>query len=128
MTKLIIILIFPFIANFATTECKSVKEGTFKLKSEDGSLHTIVRNKNKQTENVGKTGLVSEFDIKWISDCTYLLYNRKVLKGVDNMPAGLKIDTLYNEIIEVDGDKHKIVSSMKGYDIKIESILLKISE
>ena len=69
---------------------------------------------------------VSEFDIKWTSDCSYILFNRRVVKGKDNMPADFKIDTLYNEIVEITGDKHKIVSSIKGYDMKIEAILVKL--
>src|SRR5690606_24183765 len=87
---------------------------------------TIIRTKDKQTENVGKTGLVSEYDIKWTSDCSYILYNRRVVKGKDNMPTDFKINTLYNEIVEINGDKHKIVSSIKSYDLKIEAILVKL--
>lgn len=126
MTKIFILLLFPFLCQAGNIDCKDIREGLFKLESEDGSLHTIVRTKDKQTENVGKTGLVSEFDIKWISDCSYILYNRRVVKGKDNMQTGFKIDTLYNEIVEINGDKHKIVSSIKGYDMKIESMLVKL--
>lgn len=126
VTKIFILLLFPFLCQAGNIDCKDIREGLFKLESEDGSLHTIVRTKDKQTENVGKTGLVSEFDIKWTSDCSYILYNRRVIKGKDNMPTDFKIDTLYNEIVEINGDKHKIVSSIKGYDLKIEAILEKL--
>ena len=126
MTKIFILLLFPFLCQAGNIDCKDIREGLFKLESEDGSLHTIVRTKAKQTENVGKTGLVSEYDIKWTSNCSYILFNRRVVIGKDNMPADFKIDTLYNEIVEITGDKHKIVSSIKGYDMKIEAILVKL--
>jgi len=126
MTKIFILLFFPFLCQAGNIDCKDIREGLFKLESLDGSLYTIVRTKDKQTENVGKTGLVSEFDIKWTSNCSYILFNRRVLKGTDNMPPDFKIDTLYNEIVEVNGDKHKIVSSIKGYDMKIEAVLVKL--
>lgn len=120
------LLLFPFLCQANDIDCKNIREGLFTLESEDGSLHTIVRTKDKQTENVGKTGLVSEYDIKWTSECSYILFNRKVVKGTDNMPTDFKIDTFYNEIVEVNGDYHKIVSSIKGYDMKIEVVLVKL--
>jgi hypothetical protein len=126
VTKIFILFLFPFLGQASDIDCKDTKEGLFKLESDDGSFHTIIRTKDKQIENVGKTGLVTEFDIKWTSACTYILFNRRVVRGTDNIPAEFKIDTLYNEVIEVKGDKQKIVSSMKGYDLKIESVLVKM--
>ncbi len=126
MTKLFTGLLFPFFCQAGDINCTDLKEGLFKLKSIDGSIHTIVRTKDKQIENVASTGLISEFDIKWTSDCTYLLFNRKVIKGRDDMPADFKIDTLYNEIIEVSGDSHKTLSFITGYQEKVETILLKL--
>jgi len=126
ITKIFTLLLFPVLCQAGNFDCKEIKEGLFKLESEDGSLHTVVRTKDKQTENVGKTGLVSEFDIRWTSACSYILFNRRVVKGTDNMPVDFKIDTLYNEIVEVNGNKHRIVSSIKGYDIKIEAVLVKL--
>lgn len=126
MKTLAILLLFPFLCQAIEINCDSLKVGLFKLNSEDNSLHTITRTKEKQTENISKTGLISEFDIKWTSNCTYLLYNRRVISGKDNIPEGFKIDTLYNEIIEITGDSHKTISYMKGYDFKVEATLVKI--
>lgn len=125
MPNLIILLLFPFLCQANDISCKNLREGTFKLESLDGSIHTITRTSNKQTENVGKTGLISEFDIKWISDCSYILFNRKVIKGINEWPEELNSDTLYNEIIEIIGDNHKVVSMMKRFDMKVESTLIK---
>lgn len=94
------------------------------MQSVDGSPHTIVRTKTKQRENVN--GSVTELDIKWTGDCTYLLYNWKVVEGADDKSTdGLTLDTLYNEIVEVVGNKHRVVSTMRGYDMKVEATLVK---
>ena len=126
MSEIFLLLLFPFFYQAGDMNCDALKEGLFKLESVDGSLHTIIRTKDKQTENVGKTGLVTEFDIKWTSDCTYLLFNPRIIEGKDDIPDDFKIDTLYNEIIEVSGDRHKVISSIKGYDQKIEATLVKV--
>jgi hypothetical protein len=128
MKKVIILLFLPFLCQCQSTniDCKDIKEGLFKIESVDGSLHTILRTKNKQTENVGKTGLVSQFDLKWTSDCSYILSNRKVVKGIDNLHPDFKIDTIYNEIIEVNRNSHRVITSLKGSDFSAESVLVKL--
>jgi hypothetical protein len=126
MTLLFTILLFPFFCQGDAINCDGLKEGLFKLESVDGSFHTIVRTKDKQVENVSKTGLIAEFDIKWTSNCTYLLLNQRVLMGQDNIAEDFKIDTFYNEIIAVNGNRHKVISSMKGYDQKATATLIKI--
>lgn len=128
MTKYILFLLLPFLFQTGSTDCKGIKEGRFNLESNDGSIHTIVRTKDTQTEKVGKTGVISEFDIKWTSDCSYLLFNRRVIEGEDSMIDVFEIDTLYNEVVEVNGKFHKVVSSTKRYDLQLESVLIKIDE
>lgn len=107
-------------------DCNSVKIGTFKLESIDESTHVITRTEDKQTENVTKKGLISEFSLKWTSDCTYILFDRKVIKGVDEWPAEINADTLFNEIIEVSEGRHKVISFMKRFDSKLEATLITI--
>jgi hypothetical protein len=128
MTNLFILLLLPFLCQADDIACKNVKEGIFKLESLDGGIHTITRTKNKQIENVGKTGLISEFDLKWITECSYILYNRRVIKGTDEWPAEINADTLFNEIVEISGDKHKVVSIMKKFDMKVEATLIKLEQ
>lgn len=77
-------------------------------------------------ENVPTTGEVSEYDIKWTSDCSYMLYNRKIIKGVHDMSFVSAIDTLYNEIVNINSDRHKVVSIIKRSGMKVEAILTKI--
>ena len=107
--------------------CKDIREGTFKLV--DKSTYTIVRSAKMQMENDTRTGLVSTMDIKWLTDCTYILFNRRVIKGVDDMPPGM-IDTLYNEIKSISGNSHVAVSTVKKLGtfearlVKVEDSLL----
>ncbi len=120
-----IVLSLTFLSFNLKNECKDFKKGTFELNSEDGSSHTITRKGNKQIENISRTGTISEFDIEWLDDCSYILFNRKVTKGTDLYPES-NSDTLYNEVIEINGDFFKVKSRMKGYDFEAESILKKI--
>lgn len=124
--KYLILVLFscPFIID--KPDCNSVKNGTFKLESINGSDHIITRTENKQTENIVNKGLISEFSLKWTSDCTYILYNRKVIKGVDEWSAEINADTLFNEIIEVSEGRHKVRSYMKRFDSKLEATLITI--
>lgn len=126
--SLLIILFASFFNTSDNLDCKDIKTGVFQLNSVDGSIHTITRTKTYQTENVGKTGLISKFDLKWVSDCAYILYNRKVIKGADKSKWQFENDTLYNEIVEVKGNQHKVISSIKKYDIEISAVLVKIKK
>ena len=126
MIKIFTLLVFPFLCQASSIDRRDIREGFLKLENEDRSLHAIFRTKDKQHQNVGQTGLINEFEIKSTSDLSYTLYNQRILKGKDNMPANFKINTLYNEIVKVNGDKHKIVSSIKVYDMKVETVLTKL--
>lgn len=118
---LLLIFLTPSIIFADKNDCGKLKEGTFKLI--DNSVYTIVRTKDKQTENDARTGSVTEFDIKWLSECTYILFNRKVIKGADE---DTEIDTLYNEIIEINGAHHKVRSTVKKLNMTLDAILTKI--
>ena len=93
-------------------------------------FYTIIRTKNKET-SYSKYGTVKH-NLKWTSDSTYILYNRKILKAVDDF-GDLKIaneedmDTIYIQIIEIDSEKHKILSKFKDSEFVTEYILTKIS-
>ncbi len=120
-----IIISLIFISFTLKKECKDFQEGTFELDSADGSSHIITRKDNKQIENSSKTGTISEFEIKWLDDCSYILFNRKITKGTDLYPES-NSDTLINEVIEINGDFYKVKSTMKGYDFESESIQRRI--
>jgi|GEM_PF-2641028 len=123
--KILLLLCLPLVCR-AGTDCSDLKEGTFRLVSEDGSVHTIVRTSDKQTESVSPNGVITEFNIRWTADCSYVLFNRKVLAGEDPLPANIRLDTLYNEITGKEGNLHHVTASMKGYHLKIAVTLEKV--
>jgi hypothetical protein len=123
MKFLILILLSCFYHSKPLT-CKDFKEGTFELPSIDNSVHKIIRTANKQIEIVEKEGQHSEFDIKWLDECTYILYNRRVTKGTDEMPQFNK-DTLYNKISNIDG-KTCTVTSWFSWAEKLDSKMTKV--
>jgi len=112
---------FPIISAADNIICKDTQQGIFKFHGLYGSLNTIVRTNEKQTETLGKTGTVFEYDIQWTSDCTYLLFNRNTIKSNDSIPAVMYSDTIYNEVVEANDYWHKVVSSVNGNDPKIET-------
>ncbi len=104
--------------------CKPFVKGTFVFNSVDGSQHKIIRKKTKQIEVLDSKNFQSEFDLKWINECTYIIFNRKVTKGVDEYPQ-FNNDTLYNQVIPVSKTKCKVSSWMKGTQ-KVETELTKV--
>lgn len=129
MGKILICLLIPFTGRTQDNQinCKELREGIFKLHAEDGTQYTIVRTKDKQRENNPKTASITELNIKWTSDCKYLLYNPiAIAKGTE--PVDFGIDTLYNEITGMSKGMYNVVSTVKGYDFRIEQLVEKIDE
>jgi hypothetical protein len=111
MMKLFFLLfLIPVVTFPGGIDCKQMQQGIFKLHGLYGSLNTVVRTQEKQTEIWGQSGLVLEYDICWTSDCTYWLSNRKVLKGKDSLIKGNPSDTLYCEISPENEYWHKVTS------------------
>lgn len=110
--KSIILLLLPTACIAQTIECKEFKEGLYKAHGLYGSLNTIIRTNEKHTETWGKSGIVIEYDIRWTSECTYILFNREILKGIDSTYSITKEDTIYNEVIEKTKFWYKITSTL----------------
>lgn len=127
MTKILLIIASICSLAIATIDCRDLKEGTFKLESPEGN-YTIIRSKNKQVEQVDRTGLRSEFKLRWTSDCSYILFDRKVLQGVDNIISDEEAkDTLFCKIVNVSGKKHTVSCYIKGYE-PLEATLERVKE
>ncbi len=110
----------PIICSADNINCLDMRQGLFKMHGLYGSLNTIIRTNQKQTETLGKTGTVFEYDIEWTSDCTYLLCNRKTVKGNDSMMTLKNTDTIYGEIVEVNKYWHKVISSVNNGNNRTE--------
>jgi hypothetical protein len=125
MTKFIIMALACLA--FTTTpapDCNTLHTGTFRINSDMGD-YLVTRTKTKQVEDVLSTGMRAEFKIKWLNKCTYVLYNRTIVKGEDDMPTGYQFDTLYCNITEIRGATHKVYSHFKD-DPGMTSTLKKI--
>jgi hypothetical protein len=67
-------------------DCSSIREGKFKtliIHGNDTMEFLIYRDKYKQYEEDTKGNLKVAFRIKWLTDCSYELSERKMLKGED---------------------------------------------
>ena len=60
----------------------------------------ITRTGNKQIENLNNGKRISEFEVKWKSECEYLLFNRRVIKGIDPWPE-INGDTLRIKVVTI---------------------------
>jgi hypothetical protein len=81
------------------------------MHSRDGSLHTIIRHDNIQTETSGRTANIIQSNIQWTSDCSFILYDRCLLRGSDSLNFDFVYDTLYNVITEVNDYWETITST-----------------
>ena len=127
--KIILILLSIAVCSFQPAskkpDCKSLRTGTFQIKMKDGSTHLIIRSKQGQVEKIVETGTLSQMKIKWVTECMYILYDRIVFTG-SNPHSELNQDTLYNEILRIDGNQHTVASGFLRYTFNVESVLTKI--
>lgn len=122
--KSIVLIFIAYLFSGSNLTCKDFHSGTFELASVDQTTHKIIRTENKQIEILTTKGLETEFDIKWLDDCNYILFNPHITKGGENDPYARK-DTLYNQISQLDENSCKVISWFKVSN-KIESKLVKI--
>ncbi len=76
--------------------CSLFKHGTFTIQGDHPGEETrLVRHGNKQKETA-PNGHKAHYRVRWVDDCTYQLYDRKVTLGEDPRP-GTATDTLNRE-------------------------------
>lgn len=126
MKFILIFLLFGFTNLFYAQSCQSLHKGTFRSTTAGIESFTIARKSNIQIEHNEKTGTITQFDIKWITKCKYIIYNPKVLHGKINYPPEITLDTLYNEIISINKTDHTVKSYFKKYDYTINTGFRKV--
>ena len=99
--------------------CAEARKGIFKSRNHDGSLVTVIRSEGTQTESSG-SGKIIRSDIKWTSDCTFILFNRRLERGTDSLKTDLIYDTLYNEITEINNFWATVKSRYKDSTFKAD--------
>jgi len=86
---------------FTTQNCNSVKTGTYIIENENYGSSVLIRTESSQEEIVEQLGVHSKFDLIWIDECNYALFNRTIVKGNDIFPEAKKTDTLFIEVMKV---------------------------
>ena len=83
--------------------CEDFQTGKFKYEDPQFSGWDVTRTKTKQTERHDSLGIVIESEVKWISECEYLL----IYKAEGSSTAYSKlIDTLTVELTEVKNNSY----------------------
>lgn len=108
-------------------DCGDLADGKFRTKNANGSLTTITRKGNKQTEDYNNGERVSEFDVTWLSECEYIVFNRRVISGIDPWPE-MNSDTLMISIIDIKEDYYLTESEMlsKGWKMNQKVEILEL--
>jgi hypothetical protein len=124
MTKFVFIGLACLAFSAADPDCIRFHTGTFKSNTSVG-IFTITRLKDKQIERMKGSNLVCEFKLKWTSSCSYLLYDKKMLEGIDDTPKEFLFDTLYCDIIDVKEKNHTVFCHLKdqeGVEFVLENV------
>jgi len=102
-------LVFAFLGFTCIAQnCNNVKTGTFVIKNEDYGGSQLIRTESSQEEIVEKLGIHSKFDLIWIDECNYVLFNKSVIKkGNYDFPESKKTDSLFIEITDIISNGYK---------------------
>lgn len=108
-----------------SVDCKSFKNGKFKIIDEDFGNSIITRKGSKQIEEGEGSRLKLEFKVKWIDDCTYTLELKKVLENPNKieLPEGM---ILKIEILETTENSYRQRTTSEQVEWVLESELIRI--
>jgi hypothetical protein len=76
--KYFYVLVILLISCNKKHSCEDFQKGTFTLTGADKITHKIIRTENQQREIIEEIGFESEFNIKWLDKCNYIIFNRHV--------------------------------------------------
>jgi len=99
-----------------SANCKQFHDGTF-IFQDFGSEFKIVRKGDKQIEYIDGGKEIYEYTVAWESDCSYKLFNSKIIKGNQNT-TGDDVDTLYCKIVDVEKNMFKVLCTFDGKEAK----------
>jgi len=71
----ILLLLFTSLTGFSqATDCSKVREGKYRLTDAKSKQVSVITRKNdKQSEKMQDAEEIYDFDVKWLSDCSYTL-------------------------------------------------------
>lgn len=118
--------------NEAALDCDKFKTGKFELESKYGDKILIKRTNKFQTETICRNENVVRYKIKWLNECSLILYGRQLLKGTEEIPdiqfrEKFDADTIFNEIIEIKGNQYITKSKFKHFPDVFESTTRKVN-
>lgn len=111
--------------SFAQPDCKSFKNGKFKIVDPEVGTSYIERKGSKQLEYGESSKLRLEFQVKWIDQCTYTLKLDRILENPDGIefPKDMVVTV---EILSTSDDSYRQRSTSDLYDISIETEVIRI--
>src|SRR5258706_15444834 len=105
-------------------DCKNFKTGRFKLiETALNDSFLIERNDTMQIEKDLKTGSITKFEVKWLTDCEYELI---ILEGRKEIMAFYEGKVLDTKIIETFKDAYKFEATVKGIGFKYIGMMKKL--
>ncbi len=86
----------------------------------EGQYTRLQRKGGYQTETTSIDDSESRYSVKWIDDCTYLLFDKKMISGTKRVPSK-PTDTLKVEIFNVTDEFYEAYVSSNFADMKLEA-------
>lgn len=125
------LLLISLLISYSSLDCQKFRTGKFEVESKYLGTIIIERDTHFQTETIVKTRTVARYKIKWLNDCSFIMFDRKLLKGKDPITDTKFIeeidkDTILNEIIEINGNEYKARSKFYSFPDWYESTTKKI--
>lgn len=120
---LILVLFTPLLINAQEIDCKSVKEGRFKIIDKENKTVTyITRKNNYQTEKKG-TNEPIDFHVIWKSECIYQLRPTKETIDKIKCPSNMVLNV---EILKVSEYSYLSRSSSNFYEHTTDLEIIRI--
>lgn len=124
MKKLLLFSICTFPLLSLGQECNDFKTGRY---TTENSKTIIIRTENRQEEIIESLGLHVSYDIAWINNCHYALYNRKQVKGSLSY-IGSNSDTIFIEITNIMTNEYEFQASSNYTNITTSGKIIKLND
>lgn len=100
--------------------CLNLKVGRFQANSEHETKITIDRYRDHEVWRFKNSKRKVRYSIKWIDECSYKMYDRRLLRGKEdfdsdlNIESDMKLDTIDVHISSIDNSRHQLTISQKN--------------
>jgi hypothetical protein len=109
------------------TKCRKFKNGKFKITDPVTGVYLIERKGKTQIEYGENSKLKAEFEVIWLSKCTYTLELKKILENPNNIqfPKNLVLKV---QILETTKNSYTQKTTSESLEIYIESEMIKVKD